>query len=133
MSNNNEDCYDSGMVRLSDEVLIDTTEVIFLIKRNGEEVALCESELLSVQILDSLAAKCQKDLVLDEGVLTAFREDMLDENKIIIYAQRAGGFFFDSPVLQEVKFEYLPVHTASVIHQRLSKSEPRIIDPELET
>ena len=124
---------DPDMKRLSEEVLLDVSSSLYLIKRNGKEIALCEDRLCSIQIIDSLAAKEQTYLSGSEGVAQAFREDFLDDNRVVISTQMADGVIFASPVVIEVVYEFLSVHSAVITHPRLSKSEPRILDCELET
>jgi len=112
--------------KLSPQVLLDLSEEIFLVKENGIELCLCESEFNAMSIVDSLAHQTQQRLQEEGMGSPVYRQDFPEKNTTVISAER-DGWFFKGYVTEEVVYEYIGIHSACLLKPRLSSSEARVV------
>lgn len=115
---------------LSDEVVVNPNESLFLVKKNGIEVCFCTSEMSAILIVDSLAADIQKKLTEEDPHSQVYRQDIIGERKTIVSVQKNGVFFSGIPIDDSV-YTYLQVSIATVIRQRLKRDDDFSSDEEL--
>lgn len=115
---------------LTPEVTI-TNHILFLIRVDGVELALVDSEQDARLAIDSIVA-CEIRR-LESDTLRTFRRDMPDGKKIIISTQ-AIGTLIDGNVIEGMKVDYIPVNRAKLLRGRHERERDlTILQKTLET
>jgi hypothetical protein len=104
----------------SPEVMV-TPETMFLIRINGKETFLSESEDDSKLIIDSIAAKEIKKLQEDEWT-KVFRVDSIDGKKITVSTQNLGRVI-DGGIYEVLCLDYIAVVKVRLLKGRLERQD----------
>lgn len=105
---------------LTPEVIV-TTSVLFLIRVDGQELALVDSEKSAKLAIDSICHAEIKRLEADKNLRT-FRRDATDEKSITISTQ-ALGTLVDGQVADYMKIDFIPVNRARVLRGRHEREQ----------
>jgi hypothetical protein len=107
---------------LTPEVQIESI-LRYLIRINGVEIALVDSEREAIAVIDSLGAYEAKKL--ESPSVRVFRQD-LDNNKKIKISTQSLGILVNGSIIKKFSIDYVPVPHAILTKQRIPTPKDHI-------